>query len=67
VRHARRLPALCNRYLAEFDSLTHNRAALGVNDAARANALAAGIVGKRLTYHGLQKADYGPAAKRLIR
>lgn len=39
-----------HRYLAEFDFRYNNRAALGVNDAARAENLAAGIVGKRLTY-----------------
>ena len=39
-----------HRYLAEFDFRYNNRAALGVDDANRANALAAGIVGKRLTY-----------------
>ena len=38
-----------HRYLAEFDFRYHNRSALGVEDAARASALAAGIVGKRLT------------------
>jgi transposase-like protein len=39
-----------HRYLAEFDFRYNNRASLGVDDADRANALAAGIVGKRLTY-----------------
>lgn len=39
-----------HRYLAEFDFRYNNRAALGVNDAVRAETLAAGIVGKRLTY-----------------
>jgi transposase-like protein len=39
-----------HRYLAEFDFRYNNRAALGVNDNDRANELAAGIVGKRLTY-----------------
>lgn len=39
-----------HRYLAEFDFRYNNRAALGVDDVSRANALAAGIVGKRLTY-----------------
>jgi hypothetical protein len=39
-----------HRYLAEFDFRYNNRAALGVDDATRANVLAAGIVGKRLTY-----------------
>jgi transposase-like protein len=39
-----------HRYLAEFDFRYNNRSALGVEDAARAETLAAGIVGKRLTY-----------------
>lgn len=39
-----------HRYLAEFDFRYSNRAALGVDDAARANALLMGVVGKRLTY-----------------
>jgi transposase-like protein len=39
-----------HRYLAEFDFRYNNRSALGVNDGERANELAKGIVGKRLTY-----------------
>jgi transposase-like protein len=39
-----------HRYLAEFDFRYNNRAALGVDDGTRAATLAAGIVGKRLTY-----------------
>jgi transposase-like protein len=39
-----------HRYLAEFDFRYNNRIALGVNDAKRAETLAEGIVGKRLTY-----------------
>ncbi len=39
-----------HRYLAEFDFRYSNRAALGVNDEMRAEILAKGIVGKRLTY-----------------
>jgi transposase-like protein len=39
-----------HRYLAEFDFRHNNRIALGVNDGMRAETLAAGIVGKRLTY-----------------
>lgn len=39
-----------HRYLAEFDFRYSNRAALGINDADRADALLSGIVGKRLTY-----------------
>ncbi|HZL31419.1 MAG TPA: IS1595 family transposase [Pseudolabrys sp.] len=39
-----------HRYLAEFDFRHNNRIALGVNDTMRAENLAAGIAGKRLTY-----------------
>jgi transposase-like protein len=39
-----------HRYLAEFDFRYSNRAALGVDDYARAETAAKGIVGKRLTY-----------------
>ncbi|WFU80943.1 IS1595 family transposase [Bradyrhizobium sp. CIAT3101] len=39
-----------HRYLAEFDFRHNNRTALGVNDTERADQLAKGIVGKRLTY-----------------
>jgi len=39
-----------HRYLAEFDFRHNNRIALGVNDTMRAENLAEGIVGKRLTY-----------------
>ena len=39
-----------HRYLAEFDFRHNNRIALGVNDTMRAETLAAGIAGKRLTY-----------------
>jgi hypothetical protein len=39
-----------HRYLAEFDFRYSNRAALGINDTDRADALLSGIVGKRLTY-----------------
>ncbi len=39
-----------HRYLAEFDFRYNNRIALGVNDAARADNLLKGIIGKRLTY-----------------
>jgi transposase-like protein len=39
-----------HRYLAEFEFRYSNRAALGCNDANRADALLTGIVGKRLTY-----------------
>jgi transposase-like protein len=39
-----------HRYLAEFDFRYNNRAALGFNDLMRAEELAKGIKGKRLTY-----------------
>jgi transposase-like protein len=39
-----------HRYLAEFDFRHNNRIALGINDTMRAENLAEGIVGKRLTY-----------------
>jgi hypothetical protein len=38
------------RCLVEFDFRYNNRAALGVNNPERAETLAAGSVGKRLTY-----------------
>ncbi len=39
-----------HRYLAEFDFRYSNRIALGVDDAARADQLIRGVVGRRLTY-----------------
>jgi transposase-like protein len=39
-----------HRYLAEFDFRYNTRTALGYNDLDRANELAKGITGKRLTY-----------------
>ena len=39
-----------HRYLAEFDFRYSNREANGINDAARADILLAGVVGRRLTY-----------------
>jgi len=39
-----------HRYVAEFDFRYSNRVALGMNDMERAEKLAKGIVGKRLTY-----------------
>lgn len=39
-----------HRYLAEFDFRYSNRVALGCNDTERAERLAIGITGKRLTY-----------------
>ena len=41
-----------HRYLAEFDFRYSNRAALGVDDTARAMTALQGVVGKRLTYRG---------------
>jgi hypothetical protein len=49
-----------HRYLAEFDFRYSERAALGVNDAMRAEKAVKGAVGKRLTY---QKPDRQSAAK----
>jgi len=46
-----------HRYLAEFDFRHNNRTALGVNDGERANELAKGIVGKRLTYRRPDRKD----------
>jgi transposase-like protein len=45
-----------HRYLAEFDFRYSNRVALGCNDALRAERLATGIVGKRLTYRRIDEA-----------
>lgn len=45
-----------HRYLAEFEFRYNRRAGLGVDDDMRANALARGIVGKRLTYRRPHKA-----------
>jgi hypothetical protein len=39
-----------HRYLAEFEFRYSHRIALGVDDAARADKMLRGIVGKRLTY-----------------
>jgi transposase-like protein len=39
-----------HRYLAEFDFRHNHRVAVGVDDAARAEAIVAGVAGKRLTY-----------------
>jgi transposase-like protein len=43
-------PQHLKRYLTEFDFRYNERAALGVDDLARADSLVRGIVGKRLTY-----------------
>lgn len=39
-----------HRYLAEFEFRYSHRAATGVDDAARADRILSGVVGKRLTY-----------------
>jgi hypothetical protein len=39
-----------HRYLAEFDFRYTHRQANGINDAARADQLLLGVVGRRLTY-----------------
>ena len=44
-----------HRYLAEFDFRHNRRVSLGVNDAARAGMILAGVVGKRLTYETTSK------------
>lgn len=46
-----------HRYLAEFDFRYNNRASLNVDDTERANELAKGIVGKRLTYRRPNQKD----------
>jgi hypothetical protein len=49
-----------HRYLAEFDFRYSNRAALGVDDTARAITALQGVVGKRLTYklpHGGDRSE----------
>jgi len=46
-----------DRYLAEFDFRQNNRAAVGVDDEARAVKAIAGIVGKRLTYRQTNAAN----------
>jgi transposase-like protein len=46
-----------HRYLAEFDFRHNNRIALGVDDSNRAEQLAKGIVGKRLTYRRPSQRD----------
>ncbi|MFI5014472.1 MAG: IS1595 family transposase [Hyphomicrobiales bacterium] len=49
-----------HRYLAEFDFRYSNRVKLGVNDEARAEKLAKGIVGKRLTYRRTNRESDAP-------
>jgi len=46
-----------HRYLAEFDFRYNERAKLGINDAERATKAAKGIVGKRLTYRRIGRAE----------
>jgi transposase-like protein len=46
-----------HRYLAEYDFRYSNRAALGIDDAMRAEIAAKGIVGKRLTYRRPNQKD----------
>jgi transposase-like protein len=46
-----------HRYLAEFDFRHNNRSSLGVTDGDRAEQLAKGIVGKRLTYRRPNRAN----------
>jgi len=46
-----------HRYLAEFDFRYNNRSSLGTNDGERAEQLAKGIVGKRLTYRRPREQD----------
>ncbi len=47
-----------HRYLAEFDFRYSNRIALGIDDKARAELLAAAIIGKRLTYRRPNEARF---------
>ena len=56
-----------HRYLAEFDFRYNNRIALGVNDGERAEQLAKGIVGKRLTYRRPHGAGSVSKAERFLR
>ena len=46
-----------HRYLAEFDFRYSNRSALGCEDVERADSMALGIVGKRLTYRRTNEAQ----------
>jgi hypothetical protein len=56
-----------HRYLAEFDFRHNNRSALGVSDYMRAELLAKGIVGKRLTYRRPHLQDIHFEAARFVR
>ena len=50
-------PAHLHRYAAEFDFRYNERAALGTDDATRSVRALKGIVGKRLTYRGTDRAQ----------
>jgi ISXO2-like transposase domain len=50
-----------HRYLAEFDFRYNTRVALGYNDLMRAEVLAAGIGGKRLSYRRPRAVDQSHA------
>ncbi len=56
-------PQHLKRYLAEFDFRYNERAALGVEDEARADKLVRGILGKRLMYKDTSLASVRPAAR----
>ena len=56
-----------HRYLAEFDFRYNNRIALGVDDIDRANELAKGIVGKRLTYRRTNRNGSSIRRERFLR
>lgn len=51
-----------HRYCAEFDFRYSNRAALGVDDTQRAEALLQGVKGRRLTYNAADKRRAGAEA-----
>jgi hypothetical protein len=44
------------RYLCEFDFRYNERVALGVEDTERATKVVAGVIGKRVTYQGTNRA-----------
>ena len=50
-------PAHLHRYAAEFDFRYNERAGLGIDDATRSVKALKGIVGKRLTYRGTDRAQ----------
>jgi hypothetical protein len=49
-----------HRYLSEFDFRYSNRIALGIDDETRAEKLAKGIVGRRLTYRRPNRESEAP-------